>query len=366
LEDKDLGINQDNEVTEESVTEANSPAENTETEAENATEEVYDQLFQPVAEVQKKHSVLPYILLIVAAVAAIAFGFWWSTSTGWVAKVNDGKVSTAAFENRVRLLMLFGGMEVDPDQYKGEVLNQLIDEEIMLQEAAKRGVKVDEKKFLADFAMFEEQISAMFGGPEAYKAELSRVGITSSDIKEAFYVQFVQEGLLKDMVKDLTLTPEEVAAAQEQYAGYREIQASHILVATEAEAKDVIAKLAAGADLAELAKEVSLDPTAADNGGDLGFFGPGMMDPAFDEAAFALKKGETSAPVQSSFGFHVIKIIDEHGPDYMALQMKKLYNQEEQMTKLRKDAVIEKLPDDKLPTFSDLKIAPPAGQEDAQ
>ena len=90
-----------------------------------------------------------------------------------------------------------------------------------------------------------------------------------------------------------------------------EIRASHILLETEEDAKAVIAELEAGADFAELARARSTGPSAA-NGGDLGFFGPGRMVPAFDEAARALDVGASSSePVQTQFGFHVIKVTDK-------------------------------------------------------
>ena len=87
-----------------------------------------------------------------------------------------------------------------------------------------------------------------------------------------------------------------------------EIRASHILVPTEEEANAVKAELDGGADFATLAKGKSIDPGAA-NGGDLGFFGPGMMVAPFEAAAFALTDvGQVSAPVQSQFGWHVIRL----------------------------------------------------------
>lgn len=90
-----------------------------------------------------------------------------------------------------------------------------------------------------------------------------------------------------------------------------EVRASHILVKTEEEAKEIIAKLEEGADFGELAKEKSSDGSAQ-NGGDLGFFGPGRMVPEFEKAAMALEVGEyTKEPVQSQFGFHVIKVTDK-------------------------------------------------------
>jgi len=90
-----------------------------------------------------------------------------------------------------------------------------------------------------------------------------------------------------------------------------EVRASHILVDTEEKAKEIIQKLDAGGDFAALAKENSKDGSAND-GGDLGYFGPGRMVPEFEKAAFALEVGAyTKQPVQSQFGWHVIKVTDK-------------------------------------------------------
>ena len=94
----------------------------------------------------------------------------------------------------------------------------------------------------------------------------------------------------------------------EQIGEVQETKASHILVETEEEARDVIAKLGEGADFAELAKEVSTGPSA-ESGGDLGYFAKNEMVPEFAEAAFALDQGAYSKdPVQTQFGWHVIKV----------------------------------------------------------
>jgi peptidyl-prolyl cis-trans isomerase C len=84
-----------------------------------------------------------------------------------------------------------------------------------------------------------------------------------------------------------------------------EYNASHILVETREEAEALIEELENGADFAELAREHSTGPSGP-NGGQLGWFGPGMMVPSFEEATFALEVGEVSAPVETRFGWHVI------------------------------------------------------------
>jgi peptidyl-prolyl cis-trans isomerase C len=110
------------------------------------------------------------------------------------------------------------------------------------------------------------------------------------------------------------LTPERlqqayaVARAQPGFA-VEEVRARHILLKTEAEAKEVIAALAGGADFAELAKKRSIDPSAQQNDGDLGFFRRDTMVEPFAEAAFALEPGQTTRePVRTQFGWHVIRV----------------------------------------------------------
>jgi len=111
--------------------------------------------------------------------------------------------------------------------------------------------------------------------------------------------------------KTVTVTDEE---ARKEYdtrvagADLTEYKARHILLETEQEANDVLAKLQKGAKFPDLAKKLSKDPSAKQNGGDLGWFSPDRMVPEFSTAVAGLKNGETApAPVQSKFGWHVIK-----------------------------------------------------------
>ncbi len=122
--------------------------------------------------------------------------------------------------------------------------------------------------------------------------------------------------LRQTMIERAVAAATDDAALQAAYAELRaepdfaveQVTARHILVATEAEAREVIAELDGGADFAELARERSTDP-AASNGGELGTFRRGAMVPPFEEAAFALEPGSySSEPVATQFGFHVILV----------------------------------------------------------
>lgn len=122
------------------------------------------------------------------------------------------------------------------------------------------------------------------------------------------------------------VTVEAIKAAYEaQYVNappVKEVRASHILVADEALANEIKAKLDAGGDFAALAAEFGTDGTKT-QGGDLGFFEKGMMVPEFAEAAFALEKGKVGGPVQTQFGWHLILVTDSRdrpAPDFAAVE----------------------------------------------
>jgi peptidyl-prolyl cis-trans isomerase C len=147
--------------------------------------------------------------------------------------------------------------------------------------------------------------------------------------------------------------------AIKQTPNEEEVHARHILVPTEAEAKDIEAQLKNGADFATLAKEKSKDPGAAD-GGDLGYFTKDQMVPEFADAAFKLEKGQISDPVKTQFGWHIIKIEDKRiRPTPTFDEVKgQLQNyiarraQAELVENLRKSAKIERLDQPAAPSDS--------------
>jgi peptidyl-prolyl cis-trans isomerase C len=116
---------------------------------------------------------------------------------------------------------------------------------------------------------------------------------------------------LIERISSLPLTDAEIQAAyEEEFGGFeaeKEWNASHILVETEDEARALVAMLADNADFATLAREHSTGPSGP-NGGSLGWFGAGQMVPEFEEAVKGLEDGDVSPPVQTQFGWHVVKL----------------------------------------------------------
>lgn len=105
--------------------------------------------------------------------------------------------------------------------------------------------------------------------------------------------------------------------AEQRRAAHILLEVNDKLSDEQAKAKlaEVAERLKQGEAFAKLAEEVSQDPGSASNGGDLGFAGPGVYDPEFEKSLYALKKDEVSAPVRSSFGWHLIKLLDVQAPE---------------------------------------------------
>jgi peptidyl-prolyl cis-trans isomerase C len=193
----------------------------------------------------------------------------------------------------------------------------------------------------------------------------TRLAAALSDIERAVYIERL-------VSKDVT-----EAKLHADYESYiktmpqrEEINARHILVKTEPEAKQIITQLERGADFAKLAKDKSIDPAGKDSGGDLGWFTKDQMVQEFATAAFALKKGQfTKTPVKTRFGWHVIKLVDRRAappPSFDEVKQQlaaKLQGDaiSDKVKELRAGAKIEMMGADGKPAPADGAAAGPAG-----
>lgn len=133
--------------------------------------------------------------------------------------------------------------------------------------------------------------------------------------------------LAAGLVQERIAAPVDAAAVQAAYDAQvaafkpaKEYSASHILVATEDEAKAIEAQLKDGGDFAAIAKEKSTDPGSGAQGGSLGWFGAGQMVPEFQAAVETLQPGEVSAPVQSQFGWHIVRLDEVRDTSFPPLE----------------------------------------------
>ncbi|AVU76418.1 MULTISPECIES: SurA N-terminal domain-containing protein [Pseudomonas] len=170
------------------------------------------------------------------------------------------------------------------------------------------------------------------------QADSSTVKLTDDEVK-AYYDKHAKEFMTPDQVvidylelkkasffDQVSVKDEDLQAAyQKEIANLSEQRrAAHILIevndkVTEAQAKakieEIQARLAKGESFEALAKEFSQDPGSANSGGDLGYAGPGVYDPEFEKALYALSKDQVSAPVRTDFGFHLIKLLGVEAPE---------------------------------------------------
>jgi peptidyl-prolyl cis-trans isomerase C len=221
------------------------------------------------------------LLALIAVVAAPVFA-------QNVATVNGKAIPAARVDQMVKQVVA-QGQQPDSPQLREMVKKELIGREVLLQEADKQG----------------------FGNKADVKAAIDNA--RQSIIINAMLADYVKKNPVKDA---------EIQAEYDKYkaaAGDKEYHSRHILVATEQEAKDIIAKLKAGGKFEELAK-VSKDGSA-NNGGDLGWMAPGKLVKPFSDAMVALKNGEiTQTPVKTEFGYHVIKLEESRPTKLPALE----------------------------------------------
>jgi foldase protein PrsA len=233
------------------------------------------------------------ILIVLAVVLATAFS-------------NNNAVAVATVE----------GEDITKDElydllvsyYGVDALDSLIDNKIVDIEADKKKITISDDEIKKEMDAYIEE----YGGEEAFNSALEQSGMTSEDFEKDItnYLKIVK--LLESKVE---ITDEEIQTYfdenKESYDTAEQVEASHILVADEATAKDIKTKLDAGEDFAKLAKEYSTDTATAESGGELGYFSATDMEEAFSNAAFSMEAGAISDPVQTSYGYHIIKVTDK-------------------------------------------------------
>lgn len=200
---------------------------------------------------------------------------------------------------------------------KQQVLEGLITEKIVMR-------KIEELKIMPTDAKLKEEIDKQLaeikkslGTDEQYQQALTQASLTEEALKERIRLSVIQDTLYADITKDIKV---DEAKAKKHYVDnpndYTEkenrINVAHIIVATEAEAVAIKKSLDAGEDFAKLAKEKGTDATK-DSGGELGWveYNTTEMDRTFMDAAIKVPVGKVSDPVQTQFGWHLIKAIEK-------------------------------------------------------
>lgn len=172
---------------------------------------------------------------------------------------------------------------------------------VVLRQAMLDKILLDKYKVSDDEAKKKvEELKKQMG--DNFKAYLTQAGAKDEDdLKNKIKTQIAFEKAVKASV-----TEKEIKNLYKP-----KLKASHILVKDEKTAKEIKEKLNNGEDFAALAKQYSEDSGSKEKGGELPEFGPGQMDPKFEDAAYKLEAGQVSDPIKSSYGYHVIKLTEK-------------------------------------------------------
>lgn len=237
----------------------------------------------------------------------------------------DGKFSQQKYQDFLRRRPGFESLfrqDLIRDQVRNGIMGtaMISEQELDLylrlkdQQRSFRYVEVSAPKYITEVSVSEQDMK------DYYDQNKQRFMVP-----EQLSLQYV-ELKLDDIKKDFSVSEKEINEAylreKDRFGIPEERRASHILIAADGEdqtgrdaarvkAQDILKQVREGGkDFATLAKEFSEDPGSKDQGGDLGFFAKGVMTPAFEDAVFALNKGDTSEVVATDFGFHIIRLTD--------------------------------------------------------
>ncbi|MFN3551142.1 MAG: peptidylprolyl isomerase [Endomicrobiia bacterium] len=193
-----------------------------------------------------------------------------------------------------------------------QVLNQMVYEILIEEEAKNLNIKVDQKEINERLEDFKKQ----FRDEQAYNLWLTQNVITEEDLKKQIEFQILQEKLVVK-AKKISVLEKEIKdffeSNKEQLAVPEQVKCRHILVKTKEQADDILLSLRAGADFSIIAKAKSEDIATKEKGGDLGYITKGMLLPELEEVVFRLKVGEISEPIKTNLGYHIIKVEDKKG-----------------------------------------------------
>jgi parvulin-like peptidyl-prolyl isomerase len=221
----------------------------------------------------------------------------------------DAYVESAGFEQ----LAAQGDAGALKREFEQGRLSDLIMRAVLTPAAEERGIEITDEIVRE---RIDELVDAEFGGIVAdYEEALKEQGLTKAQFEEIMYDRLLSDSLRADVVADAEPDEDDLRAYYDEHeADFRTTRAQHILVEDQDLATQLAARLQTASEervealFAKLAREHSTDPSAKRTGGDLGFQPPGTFVEPFENALVQLDEGEVSEPVQSEFGWHVIRV----------------------------------------------------------
>ena len=250
---------------------------------------------------------------------------------GVVAIVEGEPIYQSEVEEQLYLFLIQSRARPDSSEQSSmrkEILNRLIDEKLIILEAKRRQVTVEDAEIESQVDAAIADAKIRLGGESAYIAELTREGITESDLRQRYRTEIRRQALANQLLRrQLSLNLEVGMEEAKRYfqnnksefpmrppelrLGLIQIPItpdSLARIEARKRAAKALSRVEKGESFARVAQEVSQDPNTKNSGGDLGFFARGQLDSTFERVAFALQPGEVSEIIETPFGFHIIRM----------------------------------------------------------
>jgi len=212
-----------------------------------------------------------------------------------VARVNGMDITVTEFRRGVARLQLDPSMRANPEAIRTAVLQTLIEQVIIEQEAGKVQIAVSDAEVDAEISKLETAA----GSPDTWRNWLEQNLYTEQEFRRSLY-----SSLMTNRMRDHIIGTTDQPVPQ--------VHARHILVATRDEANSLLVLMRNGQDFAALAANISLDVTSRPIGGDLGWFTRGeLLENELTEIAFELEPGQIAGPIQTALGYHIIQTLEK-------------------------------------------------------
>ena len=243
-----------------------------------------------------------------------------------VAKINDIKISKDYYSKIESFLYTTGYIEDKNSKTNSDILFFIIDNEVAYQDALKQNIKVSDKEIDEKYEILKELLS----NNSTYKNKLDEAGVDDEFLKAQIKKDLVVEKYKEEFTKDIKIKDSEIKSYYENHKDEfieDEVKASQILISTlddenkqvskeekeklKTKAEKLLNKVNNGEDFNKLAKKYSDDKNSGKDGGDLGFFSKDDKNIDFTKEVFKLDKGKNAALIETSYGYHIVKITDK-------------------------------------------------------
>ncbi len=194
------------------------------------------------------------------------------------------------------------------EQFRKQILDDLIDQKLVLQQAEKEKIKVSDKE-IDDWV---KQIKEQFPSGKDFEAKLKELNMSLEDLKENRKEQILSQKMIEKIVKGEKVTGKEVQdyydKNKEEFKDPEKAKIKWVVISDEGKAKEVRDQLAGGADFAQVAKDNSTDPATKESGGELGLKSRNELAPEVADAAFSIELNKLSDVIKMQQGFAIIKV----------------------------------------------------------